>query len=50
MELRLGLPKHDPQWLCLVGSNPTLLIFVFRVLGPFSMIPGHGRVFCNFEV
>lgn len=23
MELRLGLSKHSPQWLCLVGSNPT---------------------------
>lgn len=25
MELRLGSPKQNPQWRCLVGSSPTLV-------------------------
>lgn len=29
MELRLGLSKQIPQWLCLVGSNPTLFTSFF---------------------
>lgn len=31
MELRLGHPKQNPQWRCLVGSNPTLV----NILDPF---------------